>query len=141
MAMSGDTLGFLESSWNRGILSRMAEALARPAALPVPRFGPGRGLSNFWWGPVHASHLCQIGESDQRADSQITQKSGIMPPPIMAITAISAVCSSIADSFFCWAVSQSTRRSRHMPFRHRDLLFSELLHEQRYRFPLPFASV
>jgi hypothetical protein len=24
MAMSGDTLGFLESSWNRGILSRMA---------------------------------------------------------------------------------------------------------------------
>jgi hypothetical protein len=24
MAMSGDTFGFLESSWNRGILSRMA---------------------------------------------------------------------------------------------------------------------
>jgi hypothetical protein len=34
MAMSGDTLGFLESSWNRGILSRMA--MTRPTGAEVP---------------------------------------------------------------------------------------------------------
>ncbi len=31
-AMSRDTLGFLESSWNRGILSRMAKMPDRPLA-------------------------------------------------------------------------------------------------------------
>jgi hypothetical protein len=40
MAMSGDTLGFLESSWNRGILSRMAKAPERPPPTP-----PGIGVA------------------------------------------------------------------------------------------------
>jgi hypothetical protein len=34
MAMSGDTLGFLESLWKRGILSRVA--MTRPAGAEAP---------------------------------------------------------------------------------------------------------
>ncbi len=102
----------------------------------------GAWAEQFLVGPVHPSPLCQIGESDQGRIPKSPRNRESCRRPSLAITAISAVCSSIADSFFCWAVSQSTRRSRHMPFRHRDLLFSELLHEQRVSLSLfPFASV
>jgi hypothetical protein len=37
MAMSGDTFGFLESSWNRGILSRMAMTRQTGAKVPEIR--------------------------------------------------------------------------------------------------------
>jgi hypothetical protein len=43
MAMSGDTIGFLESSWNRGILSRME--MTRPTGDDIPKSGGWHGWS------------------------------------------------------------------------------------------------
>jgi hypothetical protein len=64
MATSGDTFGFLESSWNRGILSRMARHY-QTDGLSGAEIRTGVWAERFLMEPLHPSHLCQIGESDQ----------------------------------------------------------------------------